>query len=147
MLTVNHFELIRRKVLLDGLSQREAAVELGHSRKTVAKALEHPVPPGYQMTKARAHPVTDPYRSIIERWLELDQTAPPKQRHKAKRIYERLVDERGFSGDEGTVRRFVVKLKQERQPGEVYMPLQFDEGEEVRERQFQRQNAMRLVRS
>ena len=40
MLTVNHFEIIRRKVLLDGYSQRDVAKELGHSRKTVAKAME-----------------------------------------------------------------------------------------------------------
>ena len=38
MLTVDHYELIRRKVLIEGLSQRTAAKELGHSRKTVAKA-------------------------------------------------------------------------------------------------------------
>ena len=40
MLTVDHSELIRRKVIIEGLSQREAAKELGHSRRTVAKALE-----------------------------------------------------------------------------------------------------------
>ncbi len=46
MLTVNHFEMIRRKVILDGYSQRAVAQELGHSRKTVAKALAQPGPAG-----------------------------------------------------------------------------------------------------
>jgi transposase len=129
MLSMNHFEIIRRKVLLDGLSQREAAQELGHSRKTVAKALEHPVPPGYQMSRPRACPVMDAHRGVIQAWLAADQTAPPKQRHTAQRVYERLRDEHQFLGDEGTVRRFVARLKAQR-PVEAFMPLLFEEGEE-----------------
>jgi transposase len=130
MLTVNHFEIIRRKVLLDGLSQREAAEALGHSRKTVAKALEHPVPPGYRMSQARACPVMDRHRPVIEQGLESDRTAPHKQRHTAQRIYERLVDEEQFAGDPGTVRRFVAKLKAQR-PREAFMPLAFEAGQEA----------------
>ena len=41
MLTVFQHELIRRKVTVDGVSQRAVARELGHSRKTVQKALAH----------------------------------------------------------------------------------------------------------
>jgi transposase len=130
MLTVNYFEIIRRKVLVDGLSQREVAQELGHSRKTVAKALEHPIPPGYQMAKPRAYPVMDPHRAVLEQWLAADQTAPVKQRHTAQRMYERLRDECQFAGDPGTVRRFVATLKA-RQPREVFMPLTFAPGEEA----------------
>lgn len=130
MLTVNHFEIIRRKVLLDGLSQRDVARELGHSRKTVAKALVHASPPGYQMSVGRKSPVMDRYRAVIEQWLESDKTAPPKQRHTASRIYERLRDEHQFTGNEGTARRFVAKLKAQ-QPKEAFMPLLFDAGEEA----------------
>jgi transposase len=129
MLTVNDYEIIRRRVLLDGRSQREAAKELGHSRKTVAKALEDPAPPGYRMSKARASPVMGPYQPFVEAWLGEDDSAPPKQRHTARRVYERLRDEHGFEGDEGTVRRFVARLKDER-PGEAFMPLVFGPGEE-----------------
>ena len=129
MLSVNHFEIIRRKVLLDEMSQREVARELGHSRKTVAKAMEHPVPPGYQMFKPRACPVMDRHRALIQQWLEADKMAPAKQRHTAQRVYERLVEEHKFAGDEGTVRRFVAKLKAQ-QPQEAYMPLLFEAGEE-----------------
>jgi lambda repressor-like predicted transcriptional regulator len=52
MLTVAQYELIRRKVRVDGLSQRVVARELGHSRKTVKKALEQPVPPGDRRKQA-----------------------------------------------------------------------------------------------
>ncbi|HET6248605.1 MAG TPA: IS21 family transposase [Tepidisphaeraceae bacterium] len=127
---MNHFEIIRRKVLLDGHSQREVAKELGHSRKTVAKALEHPDPPGYRMGVARVSPVMDRYRAQIEQWMESDRTAPPKQRHSAQRMFERLRDEHQFTGDEGTVRRFVARLKAQ-QPKEAFMPLLFEAGEEA----------------
>ncbi len=130
MLTVNHFEIIRRKVLLDGQSQRDVARELGHSRKTVAKALVHASPPGYQMGQERKSPVMDKYRPLIKQWLESDKSAPPKQRHTASRIYERLRDEHQFTGNEGTARRFVAKLKAQ-QPKEAFMPLLFDPGEEA----------------
>ncbi len=130
MLTVNHFEIIRRKVLLDGHSQRDVAKELGHSRKTVAKALEHPSPPGYRLGKARASPVMDRFEPFIRQWMEADKTAPPKQRHTARRLFERLRDEHQFAGGDGTVRRFVAKLKAGG-PREAFMPLVFEAGEEA----------------
>jgi transposase len=130
MLTVNHFEIIRRKVLLDGHSQRDVARELGHSRKTVAKAMEHHSPPGYRMDKARKCPLMDRFGPLIEQWMESDKTAPPKQRHSAQRMFERLRDEHGFIGTDGTVRRFVARLKAQ-QPREAFMPLLFEAGEEA----------------
>lgn len=128
MLTVDQSELIRRKHFLDGLSQRAIAVELGHSRKTVAKALTHPVPPGYRLREPRAQPVLDPVKPIIEAWLEQDVGRPRKQRHTAQRIYERLCEEYQFKGHPATVRRYVAKAASSRQ--EVFMPLAFEPGEE-----------------
>ncbi|MHB0946522.1 MAG: sigma factor-like helix-turn-helix DNA-binding protein, partial [Sedimentisphaerales bacterium] len=51
MLTVDDYEIIRRKHRDEGLSQREIAEQLGHSRKTIKKALELGIPPGYRLTK------------------------------------------------------------------------------------------------
>jgi DNA-binding transcriptional MocR family regulator len=76
MLTVDDYELIRRKFFLDGVSQRAIAAELGHSRKTVAKAIAQPVPPGYRQTQPRARPAIEPYRAIIDAWREEDQSQP-----------------------------------------------------------------------
>lgn len=45
----------------------------------------------------------DPYKDLIMSWLEADKKAPPKQRHTAKRIHDRLVEEYGFTGGESTV--------------------------------------------
>jgi hypothetical protein len=66
MLTVNHYELIRRAVLIDGLSEREAARKLNHSRNTIAKALRHPAPPGYRLSKERSRPSVEPFRAFVE---------------------------------------------------------------------------------
>ena len=129
MLTVEHYERIRRKVLREGLSQRETARKLSHSRKTVAKAVEHPTPPPYTRSKAVSKPVIDPVKHIIDTWLEEDKKRPRKQRHTATRIWQRLRDEYGFTGAEITVRKYVAQRKATR--GEVFMPLVFDLGEEA----------------
>ncbi len=48
MLAVDHYELIRCKIVIEGKSQRDVAKELGHSRETIAKALKLWLPPGYR---------------------------------------------------------------------------------------------------
>lgn len=55
--------------------------------------------------------ITDEVKIFIISCLEADKTAPKKQRHTARRIYERLVSELGFKGCEASVRRTVVELR------------------------------------
>lgn len=129
MLTVDQFELIRRKHFIDGMSRRAIARELGHSRKTIKKALQHPVPPGYQRTRPVSRPVMDRFAGIVDAWLEEDHQRPRKQRHTARRIYERLRDEHGFPGSASTVRRYVAKAEVCQK--EVFMPLAYEPGEEA----------------
>lgn len=133
MHTVEHYELIRRKHFVDGLSQRAIAKELGHSRKFVKKALKHPVPPGYQQSKPKPRPILDPVRPLIDAWLEEDLSRPVKQRHTAQLVYERLVREENFAGDASTIRRYVREWKQARNSAgkEVFAPLEFRAGEEA----------------
>jgi len=129
MLTVEDYELIRRKLLVDKQSIRAIAKELGHSRKTVAKAARHAQPPGYQRTTPRAKPAIDAYRPIIDAWLAQDESRPRKQRHTAARVFERLRDEHGYTGSEVTVRRYVASRRPK--PSEVFVPLSFAPGEEA----------------
>ena len=129
MLTVDHYELIRRKVLIEGLSRRQAAKALGHSRKTVTKALAERLPPGYRLSEPRPRPVLEPVKPIIDAWLEQNTKTRPKQRQTAHRMYERLCEEYDFTGHYGTVQRY-VKQASHRQK-EAFMPLQFDPGEEA----------------
>jgi transposase len=129
MLTVDQYDRIRRAVVVEGLSQRQAAKRLGHSRRTIRKALEHSEPPGYRRSKEPGRPVIDPVRGIIDSWLEQDRGAPRKQRHTRKQIWLRLQEEYGFEGEYTAVRRYVNWKRQT--SGEVYMPLGFDAGEEA----------------
>jgi transposase len=106
----------------DGWSIREIARRTGWSRQAVRKALAAPaVVPHYALSVGRSSPVMDPYLGLVAQWLADDTTAPPKQRHSAKRIYDRLVSEHGFAGAEITVRKAVAKLRGKR--SEAYVPL------------------------
>jgi transposase len=116
-------EFIKKKHGNDGWSIRKIAGQLEVSRQTVRKVLAAPAePPRYHLRAPRAQPVVGPFLAVIEKILESDKTAPPKQRHTAKRIYERLRDEYGFSGSDVTVRRAVRAIKGRRV--EVFVPLE-----------------------
>ena len=129
MLKVEHYERIRRKVIAEGHSQRQTARQLHHSRKTVKKALKHSSPPPYTRRQSVVRPVMDEYRAIIDTWLDEDTRCPRKQRHTAARIFQRLRDEYGFKGAKSTVRRYVAHRKDTHK--EVFVPLEFDLGEEA----------------
>ncbi len=124
-------ELIRRMVLVDGLSQREVALKLGHSRKSVAKALLDPAPQPYQLTAPKSRPKLDPFIEIVRQWLFEDKSRHRKQRHSAVRIHERLVDEHGFTGGRRTVSDLVKQLRLELTPPEVFVPIEHPPGAEV----------------
>ncbi|MFH1176767.1 MAG: IS21 family transposase [Acidobacteriota bacterium] len=112
----------------DGWSIREIARRTGWSRQTVRKALTAPAsPPRYTLRVPRPAPVMGPYLDLVRSWLAEDESAPPKQRHTAKRIYDRLVAEHGFAGSEVTVRRTVAALRPRRTV--PYVPLEAPPGE------------------
>src|SRR3954467_14999396 len=89
MKPVDLYARVRYACHVEGLSQRETARRFGIDTKTVRKMLTFAVPPGYRRSKPPARPKLDPFTPIINRILEADRSAPPKQRHTAKRIYER----------------------------------------------------------
>lgn len=49
--------------------------------------------------------------SLIGKWLEKDAKIPRKQRHTAKRIYDRLCKEAGYKGSDSSVKRYVKKKR------------------------------------
>ena len=100
MITVEHKEIIRREYFIKRKSVRQIAREFKYSRKTVRKAIMDPGIPVYTRKKPTAKPVMGPYLPIIKQWLEEDRSRPVKQRHTAKRIYDRLKEEYGFPGGE-----------------------------------------------
>jgi len=120
-------EFIRKKHFVEGWSIRTIARRLSMSRATVRKALRSAETPKYTLQEPRPSPIMDPVADVVLSWLEADKDAPTKQRHTAKRIYDRLVEEYGFTGCESTVRRFVAKHK--KKEVEVFIPLTSDYGE------------------
>jgi transposase len=108
---VEQFEQIRRDRDREGLSIRGLAVRHGVHRRTVKQALFSPVPPLKRSPVGRPAPKLGPYRVVIDSWLQADRDAPRKQRHTAKRIHQRLVDEHGADVAETTVRQYVRARK------------------------------------
>lgn len=131
VITVEHYKEIRR-MHLEGVSQRQIAKRLGISRNTVRKYVEgEQVPWERKANKAREAPVlTAEVKSFIEECLENDQQEGiRKQKHTARRIYERLKEEKGFVGGETTVRAYVHEYRGKHP--EAYVPLTFDPGDAV----------------
>jgi transposase len=106
MLTVEQYEYIRIAHRIYGKKIKEIARDTGHSKNTVKKALRGEYR-GYNVRMRQAYPVLGPYISIIDSWLRADKERPKKQRHTAKRVYDRLCYEHGFEGSSRTVRRYV----------------------------------------
>ncbi|MDH3308511.1 MAG: IS21 family transposase, partial [Acidimicrobiia bacterium] len=53
----------------------------------------------------------DPFKPIIDGWLEEDQKWPRKQRHTARRVWQRLMTEHSADVGESTVRRYVKTVR------------------------------------
>ena len=121
MFAVEVYAAVRRFVFVEGHSQREAARVFGLSRETVSKMCRFSLPPGYVRTKPVTKPKLGALIPVIDAILEADQTAPVKQRHTAKRIFERLRDEHGYAGGLTVVKDY-VRVARGRQR-EIFVPL------------------------
>ena len=124
MIVINTYEQIRYLFAVKKLSQREIAKKLGISRNTVKRYCQGENVPWESKSRPRQRPVTQPIEETVREWLASDQDAPFKH---AERIYQRLVEERGFTGAASTVRKLVQELRPESK--QAYVPLEFEPGE------------------
>ncbi|WP_411734544.1 IS21 family transposase [Paeniglutamicibacter sp.] len=114
-----------------GISGREIARRLGVSRDAVAKyADQKDFSPAPVVPKTRpGGSVLTGFEHIIEQWLVEDQRRNYKQRHTAKRVFDRLVQEHGFTGAYSPVQRFVRRWRAaNRQAGEGFTELVWPAG-------------------
>ncbi len=118
---------IRRKVLVEGASKRSILRDYSLGRETLDKILANAEPPGYRLRVPRPKPVLGRFLGVIDEILEQDKTAPPKQRHTARRIFERLRDEHGYAGGITVVKEAVAASKLHSK--EVFVPLSHPPGE------------------
>ena len=112
--------------MVDGMSIREASRVFGLHRDTVRKMLAYSVPPGYRRQRPPRRPKLEPFTGIIDRILVDDLRRPRKQRHTAKRIFERLRAEYGFDGQYTIVKDYVREHR--RQTKEMFVPLSHPPG-------------------
>jgi len=117
---------VRLEVSRGEKSKREVLRDEGIHWETLKKILKHSEPPGYQLQEARPKPKIGPYLERIAQIIEEDKTLPKKQRHTAKRIYERI-REMGYEGKYTQVKDAVRELMRVKQ--EVFMPLIHRAGE------------------
>jgi transposase len=127
MYRVELYGQVRRSVYVEGISEREAARRFGLARATVRKMLRYSVPPGYRRLQPVRRPKLDRFTGIIDQILQTDREQPRKQRHTAKRIFERLRQEHGFAGGYTIVKDYVREQKLGGQ--EMFVPLVHPPGE------------------
>lgn len=114
MIGVDKIDDIRRPGR-GGASVASIARDAGVSEPTVRKYLreadfsERPPAVG----RAPESPLLEPYAEPIDSWLREDRRCWHKQRHTAKRAYDRLVGEKGFEGSYSTVQRYVRRRREE----------------------------------
>jgi transposase len=117
---------VRLEVSRGEKSKRGVLRDEGIGWATLKKILEYSEPPGYRLQEARPKPKIGAYLERIAQIIEEDKSLPKKQRHTAKRIYERI-REMGYEGKYTQVKdavRELMRLKQE-----VFMPLIHRPGE------------------
>jgi transposase len=110
---VELFEQIRKDSRAEGTSIRELADRHHVHRRTVRQALASAVPPPRKEYPQRPRPAVDAYADVIDSWLMADRLVPRKQRHTARRVWQRLVAEHGATCSEGTVSRYVARRRAE----------------------------------
>lgn len=108
----------------EGLGIRALAGKYGVHRRTVRQAIGSAVPPARKRPEGRPAPKLGEFRQLIDEWLIADLDAPRKQRHTARRVWQRLVDEHGADVAETTVREHVAKRRRAlgQAVGEVFVP-------------------------
>ena len=114
MIGVDKIDDIRR-LGRSGASVASIARDTGVSEPTVRKYLKEADfserPP--KIGRAPKSPLLAPCTDLIDSWLAEDRRCWHKQRHTAKRVYDRLVEEQGFTGSYSTVRRYVRRRRAE----------------------------------
>ena len=127
MISVTDRENIRRAYFIEQKSIREIAKALGHSRKTVRKAIVSPEPEQYTLGEKRDAPVLGPYKAHIDQLLAENTKLPRKQRYTTHKIFEQ-VQSTGYRGSESGVRTYIAQKRAEKRRPQVYIPLEFDPG-------------------
>ena len=130
MLSVEHYEAIRRAYYIEKKSVRQIARELQCSRKTVDKALASATPATYTRTVPYESPKLGPFKPRIAELLAEREQQPPKQRYTSTKLYEILRAE-GYQGSEARLRGYLGSLHWRQPRVRSFFPLEFDPGQDA----------------
>jgi len=109
---VELFAAIRFDWQRNGMSIRSLARKYDVHRRTVRQAIASPLPPDRKVA-VRVAPVRAAVVGWIDEMLREDLAAPRKQRHTAKRVFERLRDEHDAQVSYSTVAKYVHRRRAE----------------------------------
>jgi len=126
MYQVGLYRQVRQAYYRDGAGVRKISRVYGLHRDTIRKMLRFSVPPGYQRKSPPRKPKLDPFTGVIDAILQSDKNRPKKQRHTAKRIFERLRDEHGYTGGYTIVKDYVREKRLSSR--EMFVPLSHPPG-------------------
>jgi transposase len=124
---VELYARVRRAVIVEKMSEREVARQFGLARETVRKMMRYSAPPGYRRLQPVRRPKLGAWIGTIDQILEADKAEGKKQRHTAKRIFERLRDEYSYTGGYTIVKDYVRLRKLSQR--EMFVPLAHPPGD------------------
>lgn len=130
MLNENERERIRRAYYLQKKSMSRIAQEEGYSRDAVERAIRNVPAKTYQLSHPRPSPRLGPFHLRIQALLAQNSHLPRKQRYTAHKIFEILQAE-GYQGSESRVRQYLSQYKREHAVPEVFLPLEFEPGQDA----------------
>jgi len=130
MLNEYERERIRRAFHLEHKSIYRIAKEEGYSHQTIEKALCDAPPKPYHLSCPKPAPIFGPYQPRVEALLQEGELMPRKQRYTAHKIFE-ILQEEGYQGSEARVRRYLWERKKAKQVPEVFLPLEFEPGQDA----------------
>jgi len=130
MLPPEDRERIRRAYYIDKKSLRQIATEEGHCRATIQRAVSNSPPKAYQLKEARPAPLFRPFQPRVEELLVQNDTLPRKQHYTAHRIFQ-VIQSEGYQGCESRVRQYVSDWNRLHRTPEVFLPLEFDPGQDA----------------
>lgn len=129
MLKVDKIERIRQAYYREGKSMRQIEREYHHSWHTIKKALASPGEGHYRLKEPREAPVLGPYKERIKELEEENERLPGKHRLTGRRMFQ-LLRQEGYGGSESGVRVYLWKLRQAKRKVKVYLPLEFEPGQD-----------------
>jgi len=123
---------LRRLVLREGVSVREAAQRVGIARNTASRwlALGDMVEPRYRR-RVPSTSILDPYKEQLILWLKADSHRGKRDRRTTKQIFEGI-RELGYAGSQGPVYEYCKHWRdqQKNAPRHAgFVPLSFELGE------------------